>query len=68
MQSVLILAKLSCVVSCRQVRVDAAEKSILRGKEGFLEVAIRGAVLYDAARVMPVLNPLYHISWKRFIK
>nr|CAB3238692.1 dynein heavy chain 8, axonemal-like [Phallusia mammillata] len=51
-----------------QSRIDAAELGIERAKEGFREVALRGAVLFDVTRVMPVVNPLYHFSWQHFIR
>ena len=52
----------------RQSKVASSENLIERSKEGFNEVALRGAVLYDVNRVMAVVNPLYHCNWERFLK
>lgn len=48
--------------------MEASENLIDRSKDGFNEVALRGAVLFDVSRVMTVVNPLYHCSWERFLR
>ncbi|CAK8694917.1 unnamed protein product [Clavelina lepadiformis] len=50
-----------------QSKIDISESSIERAKEGFTQVALRGAVLYDVTKVMGVINPLYCHSWQRFV-
>ena len=51
-----------------QSKIDISESSIERAKEGFTQVALRGAVLYDVTKVMGVINPLYCHSWQRFVR
>jgi len=51
-----------------QTKIDATENAVDRAKEGFREVALRGAVLFDVIRSLPVVNPIYQFSWQQFLR
>ena len=50
-----------------QRRVEGGAETINRAKEGFQEVAERGAVLYSTMQAMKEVNRLYTISFDHFL-
>ncbi|KAG2467824.1 DYH8 protein, partial [Polypterus senegalus] len=48
-------------------RLEISEKSILSIKEGFKDIALRGAVMFDIAYALRRLNSLYHVSYNQLL-
>ncbi|XP_077343463.1 dynein axonemal heavy chain 5-like [Lithobates pipiens] len=47
---------------------DAAEDILLHAREGFREIAVRGAVMFDSARMLQQLNKMYDTSYKQLLE
>ncbi|XP_060567478.1 dynein axonemal heavy chain 5-like [Ruditapes philippinarum] len=50
-----------------QTRVEMSEGSILKARDGFRSIAQRAAVCFDVTQYMREVNPLYQISYNRFL-
>ncbi|XP_052807484.1 dynein axonemal heavy chain 5-like isoform X7 [Mya arenaria] len=50
-----------------QTRVELSEGSILKARDGFRSIAQRAAVCFDVTQYMREANPLYQISYERFL-
>lgn len=50
-----------------QSRVEMSEGSILKARDGFRSIAQRAAVCFDVTQYMREVNPLYQISYDRFL-
>ena len=50
-----------------QGRVEMSEASILKARDGFRSIAQRAAVCFDVTQYMREVNPLYQISYNRFL-
>ncbi|XP_051780690.1 uncharacterized protein LOC114649411 [Erpetoichthys calabaricus] len=48
-------------------RLEISEKSILSIKEGFRDIALRGAVMFDIAYALRSLNSVYHVSYNQLL-
>ncbi|XP_018425845.1 PREDICTED: dynein heavy chain 5, axonemal-like [Nanorana parkeri] len=46
----------------------AAEDILLHAREGFHEIAVRGAVMFDTARMLQQLNKMYDTSYKQLLE
>ena len=44
-----------------------SEGSILKARDGFRSIAQRAAVCFDVTQYMREVNPLYQISYNRFL-
>ena len=51
-----------------QARVDAAEDSISRAREGYRMIATRGAVCFDTTQYLREINPLYQTSFNQYLE
>lgn len=47
------------------MKIVASEDNLLHAREGFCEIAVRGAVMFDNARMLPQLNKMYDTSYKQ---
>lgn len=52
----------------RLMKNDAAEDILLHAREGFREIAVRGAVMFDSARMLQQLNKIYDTSYKQLLE
>ncbi|KAL5010133.1 hypothetical protein ScPMuIL_012438 [Solemya velum] len=50
-----------------QSRVEAAEASILKAREGFRSIAERAAVCFDTAQYLREISPLYQTAYHQFL-
>ncbi|XP_053397319.1 dynein axonemal heavy chain 5-like isoform X6 [Mercenaria mercenaria] len=50
-----------------QTRVEMSEGSILKARDGFRSIAQRAAVCFDVTQYMREVNPLYQISYNRYL-
>ncbi|XP_029452717.1 dynein gamma chain, flagellar outer arm-like [Rhinatrema bivittatum] len=51
-----------------KLKIAASEKAILRAREGFREIGVRGAVMLDTALMLRQLNSMYQISFKQLME
>ncbi|XP_053567991.1 uncharacterized protein LOC128657631 [Bombina bombina] len=49
------------------IKIAASEQNLLHAREGFREVAVRGSVMFDTARVMHQLNNMYDTSFSQLM-
>nr|DBA26446.1 TPA: hypothetical protein GDO54_010703 [Pyxicephalus adspersus] len=50
------------------MKIVAAEDILLHAREGFREIAVRGAVMFDTARMLHQLNKMYDTSYKQLLE
>ncbi|KAM5165175.1 dynein axonemal heavy chain 5-like [Mantella aurantiaca] len=50
------------------MKIVAAEDILLHAREGFREIAVRGAVMFDTARMLQQLNKMYDTSYKQLLE
>ena len=48
--------------------METNEIQILRAREGYREIAQRGAVCFDTVQYLREINPLYQISFNQFLQ
>ncbi|XP_068137634.1 dynein axonemal heavy chain 5-like isoform X2 [Hyperolius riggenbachi] len=50
------------------MKTEASEENLLHAREGFREIAVRGAVMFDTARRLQQLNKMYDTSYKQLLE
>lgn len=49
-------------------RIESAEEPLVKTRESYREIALRGAICYDVLSCLKDLNPNYVLSFKQFMK
>ncbi|KAM4694307.1 uncharacterized protein O3C94_004765 [Discoglossus pictus] len=50
------------------IKMVSSEQSLLLAREGFREVALRGAVMFDTARLLHQINSMYDTSFSQLVE